>query len=129
MIEAQQAFVSDFITQAFGLPIAHENVTYEPTQGTPWVRVQSFPGAAFAGDVNADTTEQPGFFQFSLFYPEGEGAMPAKLKAQAIFDAYPIGRRLTYGGKRVRVTSYQQFDTAPQGGWFQVVGRIFYEKE
>lgn len=129
MIEAQQAFVSDFITQAFGLPIAHENENYTPTQGTPWVQLRVFPADTTAGDVAANTTEHAGFYQFSLHYPEGEGAMTAKLKAQAIFDAYPVGRRLTYSSKSVRITALQQFDASPQGGWFRVVGRIFYEKD
>ena len=127
MIESQQALVSDFITQAFGLPIAHENDDYTPTQGTPWVRVRVFPGETTAGTIDADNLEQSGFMQFSLSYPAGEGAMVAKLKAQDIFDAYPIGRRVSYGGKTVTVGSYQQFDTRPRDGWFQVVGRIFYE--
>ena len=129
MIEAQQAFVSDFITQAFGLPIAYENDDYDPTPGTPWVAIRTFPGQTFPGAIAGTQPEQAGFFQFVLNYPTGEGAMAAKLKAQDIFDAYPIARRVTYGGEAARVTSYQQFDTSPQGGWFQLVGRIFYELE
>lgn len=129
MLEAQQAFANDFIAQAFGLPIAHENVSYEPTAGTAWVRLRTFPGQQVPGSVSADNIEHAGAFQFTLHYPEGEGAIPAKQQAQTIFDAYPIGRRVSYGGESIRVTALQQFDAAPQGGWFQVVGRIFYEME
>ena len=127
MIESQQALISDFITQAFGLPIAHENQHYDPTAGTPWVRLIVAPGQTDPGTVDALNLEQQGFMQFTLNYPEGEGAMTAKLKAQAIFDAYPLSRRVSYSGKSVTVIATHQFSTSPQGGWFQVVGRIFYE--
>lgn len=129
MLEAQQAFVSDFIAQAFGLPIAHENADYTPTAGTAWVRLRTFPGRVVPGSLGATANETAGFWQFTLHYAEGDGAITAKAKAQAIFDAYPLSRRVSYGGESFRVTALQQFDASPQGGWFQVVGRIFYEKD
>lgn len=129
MIEPQQAFLSDFIAQGFGLPIAHENEDYKPTPGTPWVRVRMFPAQTVSGAGNGGALEQAGFFQFTLNYPVGKGAVDAKLQAQTIFTAYPISRRVSYGGVSVRVTAYQQFDAAPESGWFRVVGRIFYEME
>lgn len=129
MLEAQQAYIGDFISQSFGLPIAHENANYEPTPGTAWVRLRCFPGQVVPGALNADAQETAGFWQFTLHYPTGEGAIGAKSQAQTIFDAYPLGRRVSYGGETFRVTALQQFDASPQGGWFQVVGRIFYEKD
>lgn len=129
MLEAQQAFVSDFIGQAFGLPIAHENANYEPTPGAAWVRLRCFPGQVVPGAIDAGQPESSGFWQFTLHYPLGEGAIGAKAQAQTIFDAYPLGGRVSYGGSTFQVTAQSQFDASPQGGWFQVVGRIFYEKE
>lgn len=129
MIEIYQALTADFVAQAFGLPIAHENASYTPTPGTPWVRLRVFRGDTSAGDVAAATKEEAGFFQFTLHYPEGNGAITAHQQAQTIFDAYPLARRVSYGGETVRVTRWQLFDAKPDNGWFQVVGRIFYELE
>lgn len=131
MLQIEQAFASDFIAQAFGLPIAHENANYEPTQGTPWVGLRVFQNALSAGDLSADAevTETSGLFQFSLHYPQGKGAITAKTQAQTIFAAYPVGRRISYGGETVKVTGYQLFDATPRDGWFVVVGRITYELE
>lgn len=125
MIEIEQAFVSDFVSQAFGLPIAHENVKYTQTPGTEYAEIKTFPAEVVAGDLGS-TDETTGFFQFVLRYEEGKGAMPAKLKAQTIFDAYPVGRVLTYGGQRLTLTSHQRPTAAPEDGWFKVVGRIYY---
>ena len=129
MLTIDQAFVNDFITQAFGLPIAHENANYTPTKGTAHVILRMFQNADEAGDLAVDTTETTGLFQFSLRYPPGEGAIAAKTQRNTIFAAYPIGRRITYGGNTVRVTGRSPFDNAPVEGWYQVVGRIFYELE
>ena len=128
-LESHQAFVSDFIAQAFGLPIAHENANYTPTAGTAWLRLVTFTGDITAGSVSADVSEGGGFLQVELHFPEGDGAITAKTQLQTIFDAYPLSRRVSYGGVSFRVTALQQFDASPQGGWFQVVGRIFYEKD
>ena len=128
-LESQQAFVADFIAQSFGLPIAHENANYTPTPGTAWVRLRTFTGDITAGSISADISEGGGFLQFELNFPEGVGAMTAKIQLQTIFDAFPLSRRVSYGGESFRVTALQQFDASPQGGWFQVVGRIFFEKD
>lgn len=125
MLAIEQAFISDFIAQAFGLPIAHENADYEPTPGTPYVELRMFPNDARAADL-ATTNRTTGLMQFTLFYPEGEGAIPAKLKRQDVFDAYPVGRVLTYSGQRVTITGQSPFNAYPQDGWFKVIGRLSY---
>ena len=127
MLKANQALVNDFIDQAFGLPIAHENAKYTPAPGTAFVRLRVFQNAENAGDIGVDTRQSSGFLRCTLHYPLGEGAITARATAQTIFDAYPIGRRITYSAETVTVQSVQLFDASPQGGWFQVVGRIFYE--
>lgn len=129
MLETEQAFVQDFTAQAFGLPVAHENTDYTPQAGQAWALLRCFPNEEVADSVDATTTATDGLWQFTLHYPLGEGAIPAKAMRQTIFDAYPVGRRLTYGGQSVVVTAVNPFDAAPQGGWFQVVGRIFYQAE
>lgn len=129
MLKIDQALTGDFIAQAFGLPIAHENVKYEPTPGTPWVGIRVFQGESLAGDMAVNTTEDKGFLQFVLHYPEGEGAIASKTTAQTILDAYAIGRRVTYSGVTIRVTRNQMFEALPEDGWFKVIGRIFYEKD
>lgn len=76
-----------------------------------------------------DSDEITGLLQFTLNYPKGAGAIPAKQKRQEIFDAFPIGTRLTYGGQTVVVMSLGPFNAAPDDGWFRVVGRIYVKAE
>lgn len=120
-----QAFVSDFIAQAFGLPIAHENAEYTPTAGTPYVELRVFHNETLPADLST-TNDTTGVFQFTLRYGEGNGAIPAKLQRDTIFAAYPIGRRLTYSGETVTIKGHEPFDATPEQGWFKVVGRISF---
>lgn len=125
-IKIDQAFVFDFRIKKFCLlPVAYENDGYEPTPGTPYVSVRSFPNAESAGDL-ASTNETTGLFQFTLNYPEGSGAITAKQVREDIFAAYPIGRRLTYSGQRLTITGRDPFRAYPDDGWFKVIGRISY---
>lgn len=124
-LKVYQAFVSDFITQAFGLPIAHENDDYTPTKGTAWVQLRVFLNAIERVGLS-DTDDITGAYQFTLHYPLGEGAIPARTQAEAIFAAYPNRRRFTYSGQQVEITGSELFSAAPDDGWYQVVGRIYF---
>ena len=124
-IKIDQAFTSDFMAQSFGLPIAHENAEYDPSPGVAFVEIKCFPNEESALDLDS-TNQTTGFFQFILRYPEGSGAITAKAMRQTIFDAYPIGRVLTYSGQTVDIAERYPFDAVPEDGWFRVSGRINY---
>lgn len=124
-LKIEQAFLSDFIAQDFGLPIHHENTEYKPEPGSPYVAVKMFENSETAAALSG-LNETDGFFQFTLFYPEGNGAMPAKAKRATMLAAFPVGRRLTFDGQYVDVRGTQPLSAAPDGGWFQAVGRVFY---
>lgn len=127
-VKIDQAFVSDFIDGAFGLPIAHENAEYRPVPGTAYVALQVFQNDILPADM-ASTNDTTGLFQFILRYPEGRGAIPAKSKADAIFAAFPIGGVLTYSGQRLTVTGHSRPEAVPEDGWFKVVGQITYRAD
>ena len=120
-----QALIDDFVGQAFGLPIAHENAAYVPTQGTAWVALRVFENEILPVGLNSvnDTT---GVLQFTLYYPDGAGAFDARSMADTIFSAYPVRRLFARSGQQVEITGTDTFDAAPENGWFKLVGRINY---
>jgi len=124
-VKIDQAFISDFQGQSFGLPIAYENAGYEPTPGTEYVALWVFQNTISPADLD-DTDEVTGVFQFTLRYPEGKGAIPAKAMADTIFAAYPAGRRITYSGQAVTITGKERVEAMPEDGWFKVVGRLYF---
>lgn len=125
LLKIDQGLVSDFVAQSFGLPIAHENADYKPTAGTAFVSLINFPNDVRPVGL-ADTDEMDGVLQFILYYPVGKGAIEAKTKAQAIFDAYPAGREITYSGVTLYIQGHERASAIPEDGWYKVRGLIYY---
>jgi hypothetical protein len=119
-----QAFVSAFIAENFGLPIAHENAAYVATDA-PYVelRVQQNRVTPF---TLADVDETNGYFEFILRYPLQAGAMNAKAMCETIFSAFPVGRHLNYGNESVQIVGRHRIANRPDGGAYLVIGRLFY---
>ena len=126
LLKLDQALVSDFTAQAFGLPVAHENADYKPTPGAEFAQIKNFPNDVRPVGL-ADTDETDGVLQFILYYPVGKGAYDAKAKAQTIFDAYPIGRELTYSGVALHIRGHERASAFPEDGWYKVRGLIYYD--
>jgi hypothetical protein len=125
-VNIDQAFVFDFMAQDFGLEIAHDNEDM-PSQGqSEWcaIRVHHNPERR---KTIADLNQMTGVFSVVLYYPEGNGAMPAKLKAQEILDAYPVDRELSYAGQVAKVSGHWRPQAAPEDGWYKIRCEIFFE--
>lgn len=124
-VKIDQALTQRFISGNFGLPIAHENTQYTPTAGAAYAEIK-----VFGNDVTpfsfAHSDETDGFLQIILRYPLDTGAIAAKTKADEILAAYRIGTRLMYDGQRVTITRNQRMDGREEGGWYQIVLRVFY---
>jgi len=126
ILKLDQALVTDFVAQDFGLPVAHENADYKPTAGDEFVQLTNFPNEVRPVGLS-DTDEMDGVLQFVLYYPTGKGAYDAKEKAQTIFDAYPAGRELTYSGATLYIRGHERPSAFPEDGWYKVRGLIYYD--
>lgn len=126
MIEVDQALVKAFVDGAFGLPIAHENLFYEPTPGTAYAQLVVFQNDVTAYSI-AHSDETDGVFQITLRYPVNKSAGPAKIKADAILSAFKIGTRLVYSTQRVTIMSARRESGVPEDGWYKIVLTINYK--
>lgn len=127
-VKLDQALTEAFIAGAFGLPIVHENDdenTAEP--GSKFFELQTFHNPTRPIGVNSsnDTT---GVLQFVLAWPLHDGAIEAKKKADEVFAAFPVGRRVSFEGQTLVIGGHHLFRAAPDKdkGRFEVVGRINY---
>ena len=120
-----QAFINEFINQGFGLDIAHENIDYEPTAGAEFVSIRLLPN-----DVTplsyTDSDETDGIFRVILNWPQGEGAIQAKNKADEIISAFKIGTKLEYLGQKVTVTTAYRELGESIDGWYRIIISIGY---
>lgn len=120
------AFVTAFIDGAFGLPIAHENIDYNPSPGTAYAEIFVIPNPRTPLSLQ-DTDITTGLFRVVLRYPVGDGSITAKTKAEAIIAAFPINSTVTAGGQSARVTRVMRDRGFPEDGWYKTVVTIFYE--
>jgi hypothetical protein len=127
MIKLDQALTAAFIDGAFGLEIVHENDTENPPKGAKFCELQTFqnPKAPITLNGSSDVT---GVLQFTLAWPLGGGAVPAKEQAQTVLDFFPAGKRVSFGGQTLVIGSQHLFRAAPnvEKGRYEVVGRINY---
>lgn len=83
------------------MPTAFENVTFTPTPGTPYQRVNHLINAPIDHTLAADLTELRGLMQVTLCYPLGAGRGAAQTRAQAVADHFAPVQYLTEGAVRV----------------------------
>lgn len=125
-LSIDQAFVSSFIAAEFGLPIAHENVSYDPVPGEPYAELLNLPNSVEPFTV-ADINETSGLFRIILRYPTGQGSIAVKQKAEEIMAFYGIGTNVTYNGQSATITAVQRQAGHPEDAIYKLVITIRYQ--
>ena len=85
-----RAALEKHINDTANLPhIAYENIAYEPTTGTSFIRVQYLPTVArpAARGLNPQLRYQ-GLFSVTVFAPEGNGPATADEYANTVINAF-----------------------------------------
>jgi hypothetical protein len=124
-IKIDQAFTFEFIAGAFGLPIAHENINYEPVQGTPYAEIKVMPNDTTKLTLsNSDVTD--GIFRIYLRYPTGSGAVAAKTKAEQIIAYFAPGNRIGYSGQSVLIEKTARKEGIQNQNWYEIIITLSY---
>jgi hypothetical protein len=101
---------------------AWQNVYFEPTTGTTWIRMSFQPSRRRPQDVTADGLQRfDGLFLIDVFAPEGNGPASAETLADATVDAFEAGTVLSANGQTL-IIEYAEIDRAPNqdSPWFQI---------
>lgn len=102
-------------------PIARENGTYTPVEGTLYIRPTHLPAPPIpVGMAYTDSIRTPGLYQIDVFAPMGEGAGPALIVADAIAEHFSRGARLVNGDSTVVLGIPAQEPARPSGAWHMV---------
>lgn len=119
-VKIDQAFVSAFIDNDYGLPIAHENISYSPASGTAYaeLRVAQNVEAPLSLTDSNDTT---GVFLVTLRYPVDTGAIAIKTKADEIVADFKIATVFSYAGQSVKITRHGRDIGIAEDGWFKII--------
>lgn len=120
MLKIDQALLTAFVDGGFGLPIAHENLDFEPTPGEAYAELLVLQNDATPATLK-HTNETDGVFRVILRYPVNKSSIPAKTKVDEIFAVFKIGQRLTYGGVSLTLTANQRAPGINEDGWYKLV--------
>lgn len=124
-VKIDQAMVQTFVNGGFNLPIAHENLAYEPVPGTPYAELINLPNDTTPLSTN-DTNETDGVFRIILYWPQNEGSIQAKLKADEILAVFSIGTKVCYQSQCATITRSSRYKGVAELGWYHVVITIAY---
>lgn len=117
-LEAQIANVS-------GIPSAGnrawENVRFEPTPGTAWVRMRLITQESRPAVRGANPSLlYQGLFLVDVFVPEGNGPNAADVLADAIRDEFTVDDAYTVGSTTVRFRWSERAEGISDSPWYQV---------
>lgn len=119
------ALVQAVIDAGLGIDLAHENLPYTPTTGTPYAEVRVLQNDLEAFSLS-DSDETSGVLRVIVRYPLGQGAMAAKSKADDLFAAMPVGTQLSYGGDHLTIVRHSRQPGLAEQGWYVVIADIVY---
>jgi len=95
-LETRLAATNNLPTQ-----IAYENVSFEPTTGTSWMRPMFLPTSRFP-DVRGLNPQQryQGLFRVQVYCPEGNGPSTCEGFANTLIEAFEATTKFDYTGSR-----------------------------
>lgn len=126
MLQIDQAFTNTFINSDFNLPIAFENLDFEPDFKKAYAEIKVLQNDKTGYDTDS-TDETDGVFRIVLRYPINKSSIPAKKKADQILNFYKIGSKINYDGVDVIITSSSRSEGVPETGWYKLVLTIGYK--
>jgi len=132
LVSIDQAIVLAFVAANFGLPIAYENDDFDPQDSFDPATADAFAELIVAQNYVTPfslnhSDQSDGVFRVILRAPLRDGAIPIKKKADEIFQAFKIGKRLTQAGVSVTMTGAKREPGVPEDGWFKLVLTMPYK--
>ena len=118
-------FLQKFIDDAYGLPIAHENLNYSPVSGTAYAELHTLPNDITPLSLK-HSDETDGVFRVILRYPVNTGAINIKTMADNILSGFKIGTVVTYDGQKATVIRTGRQQGINENQWHIMIVDIFY---
>lgn len=114
--DIRKALITEY-QSAVVLPTAYENAQYDPITDVPWCELVFLP-AGVENNLGKDVVD--GDVMIDVHYPTGTGNGGAMDTVEAIKNAFPVGKEITYGGHTVRVKKFSTVPGSNDGRWFTI---------
>jgi hypothetical protein len=127
-VKIDQAFINTFIDSSFGLDIAHDNLSYDPTVGTEYAELINIPNDITAFTLDS-SNETDGIFRVILRYPVNVGSINAKIMAESILTVFSVGTEICYSSQCAIVRAVERNKGIAEDGWYKIILTISYFAE
>lgn len=112
-----QALTQSIIDLALGVPIAHENVDFDPSGVDSFIDVTLLP--AITEVISKDTLDvESGIYQVSAYVRTGVSTAPIYAIADAVQGFYKHGVELVNGAQTVFIDHTERNGGRNLNGWF-----------
>ncbi|QCT21758.1 hypothetical protein FEM41_19925 [Jejubacter calystegiae] len=81
-----------------GIPVAWDNVAFEPPSGAPYLAAHDMPATPRTLDLSLTCRTFPGVYQINVVVPAGSGRSSAGALARQIAALFPEGQELAGDG-------------------------------
>lgn len=108
------------LSQISGIPdIAYENISYDPTTGTSWVRPTFIPTSRRPA-VRGSSPQQLylGVFRVDCFVTEGNGPHYGDNLANSIIEAFEAATDITFNNKRISIDYVEREEGRLSSPWY-----------
>jgi hypothetical protein len=106
------------------ITIAHENVSFVPTAGAPYMEPFLLPASPDNIEIGPGFADQ-GIFAVNLFFSKGTGPLAATAHAELIRAAFPFGASFVNSGVTTNIVRTPEIAPArPDGDRFMVPVKI-----
>lgn len=102
------------------IPLAWENVDFEPVIGVPWIRGTMVMSPSTRQHLKGNLQANPGFYQVDVFYPLNAGPAAAETTLDGIYDWYRMSDTLVQGSNEVRIRSISKLPSIRDEAWYRV---------
>lgn len=117
--DVQIALDTKLNSLAGGVAIAWENTKYVPVIGTPFMRPTVLLAGAELMDLN-DLQLNTGIYQIDIFYPKEAGPGAVLAQADAVYDHFKSGTKLTANSVDVHIKQIDISSREVEESWYRI---------
>lgn len=130
LVDIDGALVQGYLAMALGLPTAYEGVKFTPPDTSDWASVFIVPADSDPFSLGVNGTDlHVGFMQIDFNTEPGKGRAGLTAYAQAVRDAFIVGKGYTRNSQNVRITSTSRSQVRRVDSWLRLSMTVNWQAE
>ncbi len=123
-----QALTQSLLDLNLGIPIAHENVNFNPPEDSPWIDVTRLPNER-ESLTKYEVDEETGIYQISYYQPSGSSVGEMLQNIDTILQLYVHNAHLVAGDQTVVVVNSGHNEGRNDNGWYRIDISVSYKTD